>query len=214
MAGAQQVLRQALMRYQEVLQAAEAADHGELEDTFFACLDNAAATLENELPEMADANAGSAAIAINAVLRTDGRIDQLARCGAELRGLLGPDLDTALALLQAAATPLRAVYASFDASRAAGLAQSDVRFVRGVVDRFFHEINLTSVAPVLMLDAARLGPSVPGEPAWRYGIGAGLRFSLVNSVRVTLGYSVNPQPRAGERSGALNLSLDFVDLFY
>jgi hypothetical protein len=154
-------------------------------------------------------------VAINAMLRAGGRIDQLGRCTLELRGLLGSALDAAFAeVLQSAAAPLRPVYARFDAAAAARLAKSDMTFTRRAVDRFFHEINLASVAPVLLLDAARLGSSVPGQSAWRYGIGAGIRVSLVNSVRLTLAYSMNPHPQPGERSGALSLSCDVVDLFY
>jgi hypothetical protein len=163
---------------------------------------------------MSEANPGKAAVTINAMLRAGGRIDQLGRCALELRGLLGSALDAAFAEVQFAAAPLRPVYARFDAAAAARLANSDMAFTRRVVDRFFHEINLASVAPVLLLDAARLGPSVPGQSAWRYGIGAGMRVSLVNSVRLTLAYSVNPQPRPGEPRGALSLSCDVVDLFY
>jgi hypothetical protein len=214
MSREQEHLREALSRYLVVLQGAEDADHGELDQAFFECLDSASSTLDNALPTMSDANLGKAAIEINAVLRKDGRIDQFATCASDLQGLLGPGINAALNDVQAAAAPLRAVYARFDPTRATHLAKSDLVFARRVVHRLFHEINLASVAPVLMLDAARLAPSVPGQSAWRYGIGAGVRVSLVDSVRFTLGYSVNPDPRPGERSGALTFSLAVVDLFH
>jgi hypothetical protein len=210
----QDALRQALTRYLEVLQAAAEVEHGDLEEIFFACLDNASATLDTELVGMSDADLGKAAIAINAVLRKGGRIDQFGTCTRELRGSLGSALEVASAQLQSAAAAFASIYSSFDAAAAVRLAGSDMKLTRRVIDRFFHEINLAAVAPVLLLDAARLGPSAPGQSAWRYGIGAGIRVSLVNSVRLTLVYAMNPHPRRDERGGALSVSLDIVDLFY
>jgi hypothetical protein len=46
----------------------------------------------------------------------------------------------------------------------------------------------------------------------RYGIGGGLRFSLVN-VNLTLAYSANPERTRTERAGAVFFKLDVTNLF-
>jgi hypothetical protein len=73
-------------------------------------------------------------------------------------------------------------------------------------------MNLAAVSPVAMFDAAHISPQLPGVPTMRYGIGPGIRFSIV-SFQVTLGYSFNPNPQPTEKRGALFFSMDVIDLF-
>ena len=77
------------------------------------------------------------------------------------------------------------------------------------IDVFLNELNLYSIAPVVMFDVARVWPVGEGV---RYGVGPGLRLSLVN-VNFTFGYAYNPQRLPGEKHGALFLSLDVTGLF-
>jgi hypothetical protein len=77
------------------------------------------------------------------------------------------------------------------------------------LDVFMHDLNVYSISPVAMVDAARVWPTGEGV---RYGIGPGLRLSIIN-VNVTFGYSVNPHRMAGEKPGAIYMKLDVTNLF-
>lgn len=92
-------------------------------------------------------------------------------------------------------------------------ANQTVSYVGGVLDVFFRELNLVGVSPVFMFDAARLGPAnTVGNGGLRYGVGAGIRFSLVN-LDFTAGYSVNPNRRPAEGRGAFVFTMEINDLF-
>jgi hypothetical protein len=77
------------------------------------------------------------------------------------------------------------------------------------IDVFLNELNLYSVAPVAIFDVAHVWPVGQGV---RYGIGPGLRLSLVN-VNFTFGYAFNPLRAPGEKSGAIFFKLDVTGLF-
>jgi hypothetical protein len=89
-------------------------------------------------------------------------------------------------------------------------ANETVTYVGDVLGVFFREANLLAVSPVLMFDAAKL--RVSNDDRFRYGVGAGIRFSLIN-VDFTAGYSFNPNRRVNEPRGALVLRMDINDLF-
>lgn len=87
------------------------------------------------------------------------------------------------------------------------------KFTLGVLNTIFRELNIVSISPVAMFDVARIGPqTTPGLKGARYGIGAGLRFSLV-TFDLTMGYSWNPTRQRGEGRGAFVFSMDISDLF-
>ena len=207
-------LKDAMDGIVKVYEAAEGKDKGDLEDRFLECMDEAAAIRDMDIPGMADPKIANAAVFIQAVLRSGGRLDAQRKCASDLQRLLGTGVDPAIAALKAPEDALHAVYAMFDQKRATDLAKADMNFTRRVLNRFIHEINLASISPVVLFDAARIGPPVPDEPAMRYGIGGGIRFTLVSTARFTLAYAVNPNPLPWERSGALFISLDVIDLFY
>jgi hypothetical protein len=95
-----------------------------------------------------------------------------------------------------------------------GRAVNDVAYTARILDVTFRELNLVSVGPVAMFDVARIAPrTVAGFGGARYGVGGGLRLSVV-SLDLTAGYSWNPRRRAGEGRGAFVFSLDVSDLFH
>ena len=97
--------------------------------------------------------------------------------------------------------------------KAEAKANETVTYVGRVLGVFFREANLLAVSPVFMFDAARLRVSdTPDTDRFRYGIGGGIRFSLIN-VDFTAGYSINPNQRLNEPRGALILRMDINDLF-
>jgi hypothetical protein len=94
--------------------------------------------------------------------------------------------------------------------RADAHADEDLKPARTVLDTVLYQLNAYSVAPVGIFDIARVWPSGVGT---RYGIGGGVRLSLVNA-NFTIGYAFNPQPRQDEGHGALFLKLDITDIFH
>jgi hypothetical protein len=73
-----------------------------------------------------------------------------------------------------------------------------------------YQLNLYSVAPVAIFEAARVWPSGTGT---RHALGGGVRFSLA-VVNFTDGYAANPRRPPGEGSGAFFLKLDVTNLFH
>lgn len=91
------------------------------------------------------------------------------------------------------------------------MAAEELSPVRHTVKTLFDQVNVASISPVLMFDAARMDPD--GGLGTRYGFGVGLRATLVNSVDFTLGYVANPRRAAGESPGAFFLTMRIRDLF-
>jgi|GEM_PF-3281917 len=97
--------------------------------------------------------------------------------------------------------------------KAEATANQTVSYVGRILGVFFRETNLIAISPVVMFDAARLRINdLPDTNRFRYGIGSGLRFSLIN-VDFTAGYSLNPTRRLNEPRGAFVLRMDINDLF-
>ena len=97
--------------------------------------------------------------------------------------------------------------------KAEATANQTVSYVGRILGVFFRETNIVALSPVLMFDAARLRLNdVPDTNRFRYGIGSGLRFSLIN-VDFTAGYSFNPTRRLNEPRGAFVFRMDINDLF-
>lgn len=90
------------------------------------------------------------------------------------------------------------------------LVRPTTQYVGRVLGVLFKELNIVSVSPVLMFDAAQM--TVKGERTNNYGLGAAVRLSLVN-FDVYAGYSFNPARRTDHRNGAFVLSIDITDLF-
>jgi len=88
-------------------------------------------------------------------------------------------------------------------------ADSVIKQIEPVLDAFQHKLNGYAVSPVGIFDAARLWPD---RNKTRYGIGGGLRLSVVN-LNVTLGYAVNPNPQLREGRGAFFFKMDVTDIF-
>ena len=92
-------------------------------------------------------------------------------------------------------------------------ANQDVAYTSRILDTTFRELNLIGISPVAMFDVARIGGrGASGFGGTRYGLGGGIRVSIV-SLDLTTGYSWNPNRRPGEGRGAFVFSLDVSDLF-
>ena len=106
--------------------------------------------------------------------------------------------------------PLTKAIQSVNTGRPKELAQKDLSKATKVLDTVMYELNAYSVAPVAVLDVARVWPADAGT---RYAIGGGVRFSLVN-LNLTVGYAANPHRRSGEGPGALFFALEVMNLFH
>lgn len=150
-----------------------------------------------------------------------GSVEALASDVKDLADMLGKaGLATQQADVAARSDALRQLRQDFltqfnriDQTQPKAQAKAGMKFARSVLEEILHGLNLYSVAPVLLFDAARLGPQRgPILSGTRYGIGPAARFSLVN-FDVTLGYSFNPNPRLGERRGAVVFAIGIGDIF-
>jgi hypothetical protein len=141
--------------------------------------------------------------------------DEVSACGTDLNGSLNDStIATAATALSALAGNLQTEMASIDQRTATNEASSDMSYVRRTLDTILKEMNIASLSPVLACDVAHLSPGGnAGYEGTRYGVGGGIRFSLVNTASFTLGYSRNPNPRPGEGSGAFFFSFNTRNLF-
>lgn len=141
--------------------------------------------------------------------------DAVSACGTDLNGSLNDTtIASAATALSAVAGNLQAEMASIDQQAAANKASSDMSYVRRTLGTILKEMNVASLSPVLAFDVAHLGPA--GSAAYegtRYGVGGGIRFSLVSTASFTIGYSRNPNPRPGEGTGAFFFSFTTRNLF-
>ena len=133
-------------------------------------------------------------------------IDALDNAHAETASNMAKSIRDSLAAQQ---PNLVAELDGLDFSEATKLADVDLQAVKPVLHSFLNEMNIISISPVGIFDAARIWPDKFGA---RYAVGAGVRLSLVN-FNVTLGYAVNPHPHFQEGRGAFVFSMDVTDLF-
>ncbi|HEY2964561.1 MAG TPA: hypothetical protein VGJ37_19240, partial [Pyrinomonadaceae bacterium] len=98
-------------------------------------------------------------------------------------------LKTDLAEVRLIQRKVQSAYKKIRIPKAEVTANQTVTYVGRILGVFFRETNIVAVSPVLMFDAARLRVNdVPGTDRFRYGVGSGIRFSLIN-VDFTAGYS-------------------------
>jgi hypothetical protein len=142
-------------------------------------------------------------------------VDAVSACGTDLNGSLNDStIASASTALGALAGSLQTETASIDQSAANRKASADMSYVRRTLDIILKEMNIASLSPVVAFDVAHLGPgSSIAYGGTRYGVGAGIRFSLVSTASITIGYSRNPNPRPGEGSGAFFFSFNTRNLF-
>jgi hypothetical protein len=92
-------------------------------------------------------------------------------------------------------------------------ADEDLKFAFTAMDTFINDINAFAVGPVVSFDAARIGPQEADQAGGtRYGIGLGVRVSIVNVLHLTTLYAWNPSPLPWESHGAWMMTLTISDL--
>ena len=92
-------------------------------------------------------------------------------------------------------------------------ANNEFKPPKRAIDAFTNEMNLLSISPLVIFDAARIGPQPSSAGGGlRFGIGGGLRFGLASHVNFDIGYVVNPNPEPWEGRGALFFAMRFLEL--
>jgi hypothetical protein len=129
-------------------------------------------------------------------------------------GTADPSVVAAADDLDRSATDLQTAFGSIDQVGATRKAANDLADVKRTLDIIIDDLNISSVSPLFVFDAARIGPESAGRySGTRYGVGGGVRFSLVDTVSLSVGYAANPHRRPGESRGAFFFSFSNRSLF-
>ena len=116
--------------------------------------------------------------------------------------------------MDASGTAILNDFNAIDQKAAARKAANDIAFVKRTLNTLFKDLNIFSVGPVAVFDAASIGPARGGLGGSRIGPGGGIRLELASSVNFTLGYAWNVNRQPGEGKGALFVSIGVRDLFH
>jgi len=145
----------------------------------------------------------------------DGSIDNLIGCISDLRVALGVEgADAKIEQFKSVQRSARGALSKVDKSAAEKKANRDMVFIDQTVNSLVDEMNFFSISPIAILDMAKIGPQQAlAGGGLRYGVGGGLRFTLLDTIRVDAGYAVNPNPKPWEGRGAAFFSLIVVSLF-
>ena len=126
---------------------------------------------------------------------------------------LPAELDTDIADVRFVQPRVRSAFNKIRIPPAEVTANKTVSYVSRILGVFFRETNIVAVSPVFMFDAARLRVNDrPDTDRFRYGVGSGMRFSLIN-IDFTAGYSLNPNRHLHDPRGAFVFRMDINDLF-
>jgi hypothetical protein len=148
--------------------------------------------------------------------KEEGSFTALSGCMSTFRSQIGSTTsDPIISRLKGVNQSMLESLSKIDTTLAKKSAANDMAFVRRTVNRLLYEMNFGSVSPVLAVDIARIGSqSIRGDTATRYGVGGGIRLMLLDSLRLTAGYSFNPNPRSWEGRGAAFFGLDVLKAFH
>jgi hypothetical protein len=119
------------------------------------------------------------------------------------------DIAVALARADAPSAAIKGALDAIDSDKYRRQAAVTLAPAHNALDIFLHQLNAYSIAPVAIFDAAQISPAAAGT---RYGIGGGVRFSLIN-VNVSAAYVFNIHPIVQEGRGAVFVKLDVTNVF-
>ena len=145
----------------------------------------------------------------------DGSIDNLLGCITDLRALFSADAaDAMVNKFKSVQDPARVALSKLDKVASEEKAARDMAFIHQTVNTVVDEMNFVSISPIAIFDMARIGPQASSAGGgFRYGVGGGARFTLLDTIRLDAGYAVNPKPKPWEGRGAAFFSLEVIPLF-
>lgn len=136
-------------------------------------------------------------------------------CEVDLNAVLhDATISAATSRVETLRKAMLAEFAQIDEKRAQKQATADMAFTRRTLNTLFNDVNIYSISPVFVFDAARLGPHTGPIGGTRYGPGAGIRFELATTAHFTLGYAWNVNGGPGEGRGNIFFAIGVRDLFH
>ena len=208
-------LQSSLDELQELVSAAQASAPEPFAQQFKPCLStlNIAKRRANAAAESKGAAQYGDVSTLLTANETEDRLNKVR--GACLEGLNSQLHDVQIAAaaesLEQIHSDMEKEFALIDQRAASKQAESEMRYVKRTLNSILYEMNFLSLGPILMFDVAHIGPA-GSTLGTRYGIGGGLRFTMVSHVDFSIGYAANPKRVAGERPGAFFFSMRFKDL--
>ena len=202
-------------RLEAAVSAAQSTHPTEHAKLFHAC--SRAITMAKKRADAAATSSGSGQLGrIAALLSADETENRLAAVHAACAIDLNAELhDQAIAAagadLERIHLEMEDEFAAIDQENAHRQAESEMRFVHRIVAWVIDEANVVAIGPVLMFDVAHIDPAASGYGT-RYGVGAGLRLTLVDYADFTAGYVANPYRRGNEPPGAPFFAIEFRDV--
>jgi len=216
--GKLQNLSKLLDALQMATNAAQAAHPGQLPDQFSDCTVNigtAVFYVQSALADKGVAQYGDLSALLPAPVGSDGLQSVHDACVGEVNQQLNdPGIRAAASAVDALGAAITIDFNGIDQKAAARKAANDIAFVRRTLDTLFKDLNIFSVGPVAVFDAASIGPARGVLGGNRMGPGGGIRFELASYVNFTLGYAWNVNRQPGEGKGALFFSIGVRDLFH
>ncbi len=211
--GALGDVKASLLDLKSSVDRAQGARPGQFADLFKKC-DQAITTAQRKTDDASQDGDGQVDEVSSLLSVGKDRLGQAIRACDEVLNAQLADLEIAAASarLQTLRKFMEDEFALIDQESAIRKAEADMGYAKRTINTFIDDINLVSVSPVLMFDVAHLGPA-SSRLGTRYGIGGGLRVSIVNSVDFTFGYVANPKRLPQESAGAFFLSVQFKDVF-
>jgi hypothetical protein len=141
----------------------------------------------------------------------DALVDVVSVCKS---GATDPSVIAAADDLDRSRTDLETAFGAIDQAAATRKAKNDLAPVTRTLDTIIEDLNISSLSPLFVFDAARIGPESAGRySGTRYGVGGGVRFSLVDTVSLSVGYAANLHRRPEESRGAFFFSFSNRSLF-
>ena len=135
-------------------------------------------------------------------------------CVATLNGKIADaTLQAEGARLAAATAVMQGEFNQIDQKQAADHASEEMHYAKTTLETLLHDTNLLALSPIGIFDFAHIGPASDGLGGKRFGVGAGLRFTLVSTVEFGSGYAWTINHRAGETRGAFFVEMKFRDIF-
>jgi hypothetical protein len=136
-------------------------------------------------------------------------------CAVALNGQLNdPMVAAGAADVDAESVKMFGFFNAIDQKTAAAKAANDIAFVKRTLNTLFKDLNIFSISPVFVFDAATIGPVSSPLGGMRIGPGGGIRLELASYVNITLGYAWNVNRQVKEDRGAVFFSIGIRDLFH
>jgi len=107
---------------------------------------------------------------------------------------------------------LETAYGKVNRDLAIRKGNDELIFAKRVFNTIMHDLNVWSISPVFIFDTARIWPEAVDGDGLRYGVGGGVRVTLVSHANFTVGYARNLHRRPQEGSGALFFSISITEL--